>query len=138
MAIREEGRQARTDAFIVARLGPVDLLRLELHSGRTHQIRVHLESIGHPVVGDPTYGGGGPRRISGPEALAARQLDRLAPRQALHAAVLAFRHPVTDLPLVLRAPWPADLWPLLQEAAGADTLPEREAALATLGFHRRD
>lgn len=138
MTIRTDGRSARTDAFVIARLGPVDLLRLELHTGRTHQIRVHLESIGHPVVGDPVYGGGGPRRISGEGRADARRLDRLAPRQALHAAMLAFRHPVTDLPLVLRSPWPSDLWPLLQEAAGTDTLPERASALADLGFNRRD
>ena len=60
------GRPARTDAWVVARFGVVDLLRLELHTGRTHQIRVHLEHIGHPVVGDPTYAGGGSRRVSGP------------------------------------------------------------------------
>ena len=138
MAIRSDGRPARTDAFVVARLGPVDLLRLELHTGRTHQIRLHLEAIGHPVVGDPTYGGGGHRRISGEARRIARRLESLAPRQALHAAVLAFRHPVTDLPLMLRSPWPDDLWPLLQEAAGADTLPGRAEALAALGFARRD
>lgn len=138
MAIVAGGRPARTDAFVIARLGPVDLVRLELHSGRTHQIRVHLESIGHPIVGDPVYGGGGHRRVSGEASRLARRLESLAPRQALHAAVLAFRHPVTDFPLVLRSPWPIDLWPLLQEAAGADTLPERGAALATLGFDRRD
>jgi 23S rRNA pseudouridine1911/1915/1917 synthase len=138
MAIRPEGRAARTDAFSVARLGPVDLLRLELHSGRTHQIRVHLESIGHPVVGDPVYGGGGARRVSGEARRLARRLEALAPRQALHAAVLAFRHPVTELPLVITSAWPLDLWPLLQEAAGTDTLPDRGDALATLGFHRRD
>ena len=51
-----------------ARFGVADLLRLELHTGRTHQIRVHLEHIGHPVVGDPVYGGGGSRRISGRRA----------------------------------------------------------------------
>ena len=49
MAIAPEGRKARTDAYVVARFGVADLLRLELHSGRTHQIRVHLEHIGHPV-----------------------------------------------------------------------------------------
>ena len=76
----------------------VDLLRLELHSGRTHQIRVHLEHIGHPVVGDPIYAGGGSRRISGAARREAEALERVTPRQALHAAGLAFRHPATGEP----------------------------------------
>jgi 23S rRNA pseudouridine1911/1915/1917 synthase len=54
MTITPQGRQARTDAHVVARFGVVDLLRLELHSGRTHQIRVHLEHIGHPVGRRPS------------------------------------------------------------------------------------
>jgi len=140
MALRPDGRAARTDAFVVARLGPVDLLRLELHTGRTHQIRVHLESIGHPIVGDPVYGGGGARRVSGAERPLARRLEALAPRQALHAAVLAFRHPVTAEPMRLRAPWPADLGPLLAAAREADT-PEGDPVadpLLALGFEARD
>ena len=58
MTVSPGGRVARTEASVVARFDVVDLLRLELHTGRTHQIRVHLEHIGHPVVGDPVYGGG--------------------------------------------------------------------------------
>jgi 23S rRNA pseudouridine1911/1915/1917 synthase len=140
MALHPEGRASRTDAFVVARLGPVDLLRLHLHSGRTHQIRVHLESIGHPVVGDPVYGGGGAKRIGGEQRLWARRLEALAPRQALHAAVLAFRHPITKAPLHLRAPWPADLRPLLAAAMETETLPGDLLAdpLETLGFEARD
>ena len=65
MAVTPAGRAARTDAYVVGRFGVADLLRLELHTGRTHQIRVHLEHIGHPIVGDPVYAGGGSRRISG-------------------------------------------------------------------------
>ncbi len=143
MTIREDGRLARTDAYVIARLGTVDLLRLELHSGRTHQIRVHLESIGHPVVGDAVYGGGGFRRISGAGRREAQRLEQLAPRQALHAAMLAFRHPISGEPIRVSAAWPEDLWPLLQAALGADTplgkRPEdREGALVALGFRDRD
>ncbi len=96
----------------------VDLVRLELHTGRTHQIRVHLAHIGHPVVGDPLYAAGGSRRMQGHQRIAAEQLERLAPRQALHAAWLAFKHPITAELLEFRAEWPADLAPLLSRAAG--------------------
>ncbi|HEX2450142.1 MAG TPA: RluA family pseudouridine synthase, partial [Gemmatimonadales bacterium] len=65
MLVTPNGRPARTEAHVVARFGVVDLLRLELHTGRTHQIRVHLEHVGHPIVGDPVYAGGGSRRMSG-------------------------------------------------------------------------
>lgn len=134
MAILSEGRPARTDAFGIVRLGPVQLVRLELHTGRTHQIRVHLESIGHPIVGDPVYAGGGWKRISGTGRAEARHLETLAPRQALHAALLAFRHPISGEPLRLVSPWPEDLWPLLRTAAGPDALPSREEALTALRF----
>ncbi|MEP6589743.1 MAG: RluA family pseudouridine synthase [Gemmatimonadota bacterium] len=134
MAITAEGRAAKTDAFGIARLGPVEVVRLELHSGRTHQIRVHLESIGHPIVGDPVYSGGGWKRISGVGRAEARALDALAPRQALHASLLAFRHPISGEPLRLTSPWPTDLWPLLEQAAGVGVLPSREEALTSIGF----
>jgi 23S rRNA pseudouridine1911/1915/1917 synthase len=116
----------------------MDLVRLELHSGRTHQIRVHLESVGHPIVGDPVYAGGGSRRISGPERLEARRLEALAPRQALHAALLAFRHPITGEPIRVTAPWPVDLWPLLEAAVGPGVVASRQAALEALGFFPDD
>ena len=138
MTVTPDGRAARTDAFMIARLGSVSLLRLELHTGRTHQIRVHLESIGHPIVGDPVYAGGGHRRISGEARSAARRLETLAPRQALHAALLAFRHPITNDAVRVASPWPDDLWPLLTAALGADTLPDRRLVLGELGFFARD
>ncbi len=82
MAIaRTGGRAAITDFVRIARFDSVDLLRAHLHTGRTHQIRVHLASIGHAVVGDETYGG----------AASARKLATLPPRrQFLHAAWLTF------------------------------------------------
>jgi 23S rRNA pseudouridine1911/1915/1917 synthase len=118
MAVVARGRPARTDAYLVARFDLVELLRLELHTGRTHQVRVHLAHVGHPLVGDPVYGGGGSRRFSGSRRRAAEELERLAPRQALHAAYLAFRHPATGAPLEFRSEWPLDLRPLLLQAAG--------------------
>jgi 23S rRNA pseudouridine1911/1915/1917 synthase len=102
--------------YVVARFRLVDLLRLELHTGRTHQIRVHLAHIGHPVLGDPVYGAGGSRRMSGSQRVAAEALERLAPRQALHAAWLRFSHPISRVPLDFRAEWPADLTALLHGA----------------------
>ena len=131
VTVQAEGRPSRTDAYVVARLGQTDLLRLELHSGRTHQIRVHLAHIGHPVVGDPVYGAGGSRRITGPARVEAEALERLAPRQALHAAWLRFRHPATGADLEFRSEWPADLAPLLRRAVGSVAEPEM---LRYLGF----
>lgn len=137
MAITERGRPARTDAFVVARFGVADLLRLELHTGRTHQIRVHLEHIGHPIVGDPIYGGGGSRRISGPARRVAEAVAAAAPRQALHAAALAFRHPVSGAPLAFQSEWPADLHATLAAAAGP-TLVAGPTPLRYLLFFDRD
>jgi len=138
MSIQADGRAARTDAFPIVRLGPVSIVRLELHTGRTHQIRVHLESIGHPIVGDAIYPGGGSKRISGVGKQQAKMLEALAPRQALHAALLAFRHPISGVPLELRSPWPADLWPLLKAALGEDLDFTREEALSALHFFGTD
>jgi 23S rRNA pseudouridine1911/1915/1917 synthase len=137
MQVRADGRPARTDAFVIARFGVCELLRLELHTGRTHQIRVHLEQIGHPVVGDPVYAGGGARRIQGTARGLADRLERRTPRQALHAAGLAFRHPETGQPLAFRAEWPADLGPSLQLAASPEVVAPQHS-LAYLRFYERD
>jgi 23S rRNA pseudouridine1911/1915/1917 synthase len=137
MIVTPAGRPARTDARVVARFEVAELLRLELHSGRTHQIRVHLEHIGHPVVGDPVYAGGGSRRITGPLRRQAEALERVTPRQALHAAVLAFRHPASGAALEFRSEWPADLRESLL-AAGGEDLVARPDPLSYLRFFNRD
>ena len=137
MAVTAAGRTARTDAFVVARFEVAELLRLELHTGRTHQIRVHLEHIGHPIVGDPVYAGGGSRRISGVARKAAEALARATPRQALHAAALAFRHPASGEPLEFRSEWPADLRRALL-AVGGEDLVARPDPLGYLLFFNRD
>jgi 23S rRNA pseudouridine1911/1915/1917 synthase len=137
MTVTATGRTARTDASVVARFDVVDLLKLELHTGRTHQIRVHLEHIGHPIVGDPVYGGGGSRRISGAARRGAELLDRATPRQALHAAALAFRHPVSGAPVEFSSEWPEDLRAALV-AAGGEEMVARPDPLSYLRFFNRD
>ncbi|MCE2940549.1 MAG: RluA family pseudouridine synthase [Gemmatimonadota bacterium] len=128
MAIVSEGRTARTDFVRIARLPHTDLLRAHLHTGRTHQIRVHLASVGHPVVGDDTYGGGGGRR-----------LVALPPgRHFLHAAWLRFRHPRTGATLDLRSPLPPDLAQSLATAAELPDLLTHPDPLAYLGFFDGD
>jgi 23S rRNA pseudouridine1911/1915/1917 synthase len=125
MAIVNKGRPAKTDLLRLARFDAGDLLRAHLHSGRTHQIRVHLASIGHPVIGDDVYGGGGGRRVAG-----------LPPkRHFLHAAWLAFNHPVTGEPLDFRSPLPADLRSALAVMAGEHAIPDDADPLTTLRFY---
>jgi 23S rRNA pseudouridine1911/1915/1917 synthase len=136
MAIVADGRAARTDVHVVARYASCDLVRCVLHSGRTHQIRVHLAHIGHPVVGDPVYGAGGSKRIGGPGRLAAEALERSTPRQALHAAALAFRHPISGEPLQFRSEWPADLREALQLASGEGPEVADGQRLGYIGFFK--
>ena len=98
MAVRPDGRDARTRYRVLERLeGPArTIIGLELDTGRTHQIRVHMSAIGSPVVNDPKYGQRNEKRLDP---------DRLA----LHAGRLTIEHPRTGEPLTTRTPWPADL-----------------------------
>jgi 23S rRNA pseudouridine1911/1915/1917 synthase len=137
MAVTPAGRAARTDAYVVARFEVADLLRLELHTGRTHQIRLHLEHAGHPIVGDPVYGGGGSRRVSGAARRQAERLESVTPRQALHAAALAFRHPATGESVEFRSEWPLDLRDTIL-AVGGEELVARPDPLGYLLFFNRD
>ena len=128
MAIVSGGRPAKTDFVRLARFDAGDLLRAHLYTGRTHQIRVHLSSLGHPVMGDDTYGGGGGRRLLG-----------LAPRRHfLHAAWLVFRHPVSGEEIDLRSPLPADLRRAAQAAAGPGVLDPDADPLDSFDFFRPD
>lgn len=133
IAVVDGGRPARTDAHVVARFAVCDLLRLQLHTGRTHQIRVHLAHIGHPVVGDQVYGSGGSRRISGAARQAADRLEAATPRQALHAAYLSFLHPVSGATMEFSSEWPADLATALTLAAESTPVAEH-LSLRYLGF----
>jgi 23S rRNA pseudouridine1911/1915/1917 synthase len=125
MAVVSTGKPARTDFTRLARFDSADLLRAHLHTGRTHQIRVHLASIGHPVVGDDTYGGGGGRRLV---ALPPR-------RHFLHAAWLRFRHPTTGAAVELRSPLPPDLARSLAAVAGEHAPADHSNLLESYGFY---
>jgi 23S rRNA pseudouridine1911/1915/1917 synthase len=98
---REGGREARTAYRVVRRLAGMSAVELDLETGRTHQIRVHLAHIGHPVIGDPLYGGRRERRRAAAGALR-------ADRQMLHAWRLGFQHPRTGAWLEVTAPLPED------------------------------
>jgi 23S rRNA pseudouridine1911/1915/1917 synthase len=97
MTTGEGGRPARTDWTLVEKFGErASLLRCRIHTGRTHQIRVHLKSIGHPILGDATYGWKPSPSLPAP------------PRVMLHAEYLRIAHPVSAKVLELRAPLPPD------------------------------
>jgi len=107
MSVRApRGRAARSDYAVVEALDGAALVRIRIHTGRTHQIRVHLAAVGHPVAGDATYGGTRSPSARRPEAKAALQALE---RPALHAAQLAFSHPATGSRLTFESPLPGDL-----------------------------
>ncbi len=111
MAVRRDGREAVTHFRIEERFRGHTLLRVQLQTGRTHQIRVHLAHVGYPIVGDGVYGGRRRQVAGSDEALrAALQAFR---RQALHAQRLSFDHPLTGRHHTFEAPLPEDLDQLL-------------------------
>jgi len=111
MAVRADGRPAVTRYRLAKRFRAHTLVRVELETGRTHQIRVHLAHLGFPVVGDALYGGR--RRVpAGCTPALAAEL-RAFPRQALHAARLKLTHPVTGREHAWEAPLPEDMQRLL-------------------------
>ena len=102
--VRPDGKAARTRYEILWTDGACSLLRLGLETGRTHQIRVHMAYLGHPLVGDFLYG---------------REAPELIPRPALHSWQIIFRHPITAQELTFTAPLPRDMEALLPPEAGS-------------------
>jgi 23S rRNA pseudouridine1911/1915/1917 synthase len=111
MAVRADGREAVTHYRIEKRFRAHTLARVQLETGRTHQIRVHLGHIGYPIVGDPVYGGR--KRLPAGASAGLKIALEAFRRQALHAARLTFAHPRTGKPVSYEAPLPADLAGLL-------------------------
>ena len=111
MAVRGSGRPAVTHYRVLERFRAHTYLSVQLETGRTHQIRLHLSHLKYPVVGDPVYGG----RFAQPKGAAQSLVDTLRgfKRQALHAAALGFDHPRTGKRLILNSPVPDDFANLL-------------------------
>ncbi len=136
----ELGKPALTIARVLARFQvqrpsevaaatAFSVLELDLKTGRTHQIRVHLSHLGHPIVGDDMYGG----KAVHPRDLGLAPGDEpLIARQALHAAMLSFRHPFTNEPMTFRAPLPADMAGLLAALTSADPREQPQAPPGTV------
>jgi len=102
MAVTDgSGREAWTSYTVIERLREATLVEAVLHTGRTHQIRVHFKHLGFPVAGDATYGNRQNKRV-------AELTGYTAPRQMLHAHKLAFKHPRTGKKMSFEAPWPED------------------------------
>jgi 23S rRNA pseudouridine1911/1915/1917 synthase len=113
MAVRtSSGKRAVTEYWLEKRFGPplapvASLMGAKLHTGRTHQVRVHMAHIGCPVVGDPVYG----RRRNSAGPLSLKSFGR----QALHAAILEFRHPRTGREMTFATELPHDMAKLVAE-----------------------
>ncbi|MEW6510460.1 MAG: RluA family pseudouridine synthase [Bacteroidota bacterium] len=121
IAVVREGKSAATEYSVVRQFEYLALIRLKLRTGRTHQIRVHLAHINHPVFGDPTYYG---RRLSWGSGSPAqkdevRRLLLLMPRQALHAKTIAFVHPAMGNRMEFDSPLPEDMQTVLDSLHSA-------------------
>ncbi len=122
--LRSGGKLARTNYLVLEKFGPSErpfasLIECRLETGRTHQIRVHMTHLGHPLIGDPQYGRA--RAMPRPKSEAEEAAFTAAAgfsRQALHAFVLGFQHPSLHKTLRFEAPWPADFALLVSALKG--------------------
>ena len=129
--LREQGKPARTHYRVLEKWGGgkdggtrhfASLLDCRLETGRTHQIRVHLAHIGHPLVGDSVYGRNRqPPRAKTPAEQIAYETTAAFPRQALHAGVLGFFHPAQQIRMRFESPWPDDFAKLVKALRGLDS-----------------
>jgi len=124
---------------LATRFGKFTLVKVRIETGRTHQIRVHMASIGHPVVGDSLYGGAGQLtdQVAAQAALSKAARRKAEPevlrlgRNFLHAARLEFAHPVTGKPLELEAPLPKELERFLEKLENGSAIPVNDLSNRT-------
>ena len=126
-ALLHHAREARTDWQVLTRIDSTTLLEVQLHTGRTHQIRVHFSALRHPVVGDTLYGAAGQLHIG------RTSLPSLG-RNFLHAAKIAFAQPRTGQPIRLTAPLPPELRAYLEKLSEAAGEPPQRIDAALKGF----
>lgn len=127
-AVRPDGDAARTGFEVVERLPGMTLLRLRLLTGRSHQIRVHLQHIGNPILCDKFYGVRRSLRLSEVRPPQPGEEDRvLLDRQALHSSALTIRHPSTGKPISFEAPLPGDMEQTVREARATGESPGRHS-----------
>ncbi len=126
-ALLHKAREARTDWQVLTRIDSTTLLEVQLHTGRTHQIRVHFSALRHPVVGDTLYGAAGRLHIG------RTSLPSLG-RNFLHAAKIAFAQPRTGQPIRLTAPLPPELRAYLEKLSAAAGEPPQRIDAALEGF----
>jgi 23S rRNA pseudouridine1911/1915/1917 synthase len=105
------GKPAVSQLFVVDSYSHFDYIRVATDTGRTHQIRVHLSHVSHPLLGDPVYGGRrrGGHAVGAGTRVTFEKLLKIMTRHALHASLLSFDHPVTGLPLLFRSALPPDM-----------------------------
>ena len=132
MAVVQTGKPAKTTFVRLARFEGSELLRATLHTGRTHQIRVHLASVGHPVVGDTVYGAAARTRT------ATTEREPVSGRHFLHAAWLRLRHPSSGALIDLKSPLPPDLRQSLADAASDARILQLADPLDEFDFYRDD
>jgi 23S rRNA pseudouridine1911/1915/1917 synthase len=112
MAVRRDGgREAVSQLFVVDSYTDFDYIRVAIYTGRTHQIRVHMSHVSHPLLGDDVYGGhhGRGRTPASRAKATGKTLSRIMTRHALHASRLSFSHPVSDRPLAFQTALPDDM-----------------------------
>ena len=120
------GKEAVSQLFVVDSYSHFDYIRVAIYTGRTHQIRVHMYHVSHPLLGDPVYGG---RQVSGRSAgsrtgATYEKLSKIMTRQALHASLLSFSHPVTERQLTFKAALPEDMRLALETLYKEDRIKE--------------